>query len=233
MDAELIGDAMFLADAVQRNPRARRVGDVVVPVVTGRPAGHRALFDAVGQPARLRLPEQRDEVLFELDEVFVHAALLIPSDEAAHGVHAKQRGGVEHAPDEVVLLPPGRGVMMQQVVEVGEIRDANSGGRDRRLHARGASPIERLPQVQRVRDRIQHGFRRHVRFRGMKRRRELDVIGAKLAGECQPILDGAVGVGVAHVAGRQFLERRGQDAHLHELRSKRGDGHDVVVQTPP
>ena len=97
MDAELIADAVLLADAVQRDPGAGRVGDVVVPVVAGRPARHRALLDAVGQPALLRRLQQRDELLLEVDEVLVHAALLVAADEAADGVDAEQRRGVEHA----------------------------------------------------------------------------------------------------------------------------------------
>src|SRR5213593_3455598 len=46
VDAELIADAMLLTDPVQRDPGARSVGDVVVPVVARGPAGHRTLLDA-------------------------------------------------------------------------------------------------------------------------------------------------------------------------------------------
>ena len=91
VDAELIADAVPLADAVQRDPGARRVGDVVVPVVAGRPAGHRTLLDAIDEPARLRVLQQRDEYRFEIDEVLVHAALLVAADEAADCIDAKQR----------------------------------------------------------------------------------------------------------------------------------------------
>jgi hypothetical protein len=57
----------------------------------------------------------------------------------------------------------------------------------------------------------------------VQRRRELDVAGADLERELQPVFDGAVGVGVAHVARRQLLERGGQHAHAHELRLKRSE----------
>ncbi len=56
VDAELVADAVLLGDAVQRDPGARRVGDVVVPVVAGGPAGHRALLDAIGQRRAPWLP---------------------------------------------------------------------------------------------------------------------------------------------------------------------------------
>src|SRR5262245_64065239 len=46
MNPELITDAVLLADAMDRNPRPRGVGDVVVPIVTGDPSRHRALLDA-------------------------------------------------------------------------------------------------------------------------------------------------------------------------------------------
>ena len=53
MDAELVADAVLLADPVQRDPGPRRVGDVVVEVVTRCPSGHRALLHPERQPARL------------------------------------------------------------------------------------------------------------------------------------------------------------------------------------
>ena len=125
------------------------------------------------------------------------------------------------------------GVVMEQVVEVGEVRDADAGGRDGRLHARRARPVERLAQVQRVGHRIEHRLRRHVGLRRVQRRGQLDVVGAELARECQPVLDRAIRVGVAHLPRRQLLQRRGEHADLHELRSKRRDSHGTSVQTPP
>ena len=83
VDAELIADAVPLADPVERDPHPRRVGDVVVEVVADGPARHRALLDAVLEPARLRLLEQRDEDLLEEEEVLIHRQLLVAADEAA------------------------------------------------------------------------------------------------------------------------------------------------------
>ena len=55
VNAELIAYRMFLADAVQGYPWARRIGDVVVPAVGDTPAGHRALLDAERKASRLGL----------------------------------------------------------------------------------------------------------------------------------------------------------------------------------
>ena len=59
------------------------------------PAGHRALLDAVFEPARLRLLEQRDEDLLEKQEVLIHRQLLVAADEPADGLEPEQGGGVE------------------------------------------------------------------------------------------------------------------------------------------
>src|SRR5207247_11203994 len=59
--AELIADAVTLTDAMQRDPGARGVADVVVEIVTRGPTGHRALLDAIADAARLGLLQQRDE----------------------------------------------------------------------------------------------------------------------------------------------------------------------------
>ena len=53
------------------------------------PAGHRALLDAEGEAALLRLLQQRDEVLLEVAEVLIHAVLLVAADEAADGIERR------------------------------------------------------------------------------------------------------------------------------------------------
>src|SRR5262249_24911846 len=77
VDAELVTDAMLLADPVEDNPGSRRVGDVVVPVVADGPSGHRTLLDAVNQAALLRTGKQRNEVFLEVTEVLIHVVLLV------------------------------------------------------------------------------------------------------------------------------------------------------------
>ena len=67
VDAELIADAVPLADAVERNPGSRRVGDVVEEAVRGGPARHRTLLDAILESARLRLLQQWNEGRLEVD----------------------------------------------------------------------------------------------------------------------------------------------------------------------
>ena len=65
-------------------------------------------------------------MFLEVDEVLVHAVLLIAADEAADGVHAQERRRVEHSQHEVMLLLARRPIVMQQVVEVGQVREADA-----------------------------------------------------------------------------------------------------------
>jgi hypothetical protein len=141
-----------------------------VPVVARRPPGHRALLDAIGQPAILGRLQQRDEVLFEVEEVLIHAVLLVAADEAAHRVDAEQGRGVEHAQHEVDLLLAHGRIVMQQVVEVADVGDADAGRRQRRVHALRAVLVVRLPQIERVRHRIEHRLGGHVRLGRVQRR---------------------------------------------------------------
>jgi hypothetical protein len=186
-------------------------------IVARRPAGHRALLDAVDEPPPLSLGEQRDEILLEVGEVLLHRELLVAPDEAADGVRAEPLCGVEDAEHEVVLLPADGRVVVEHVVEVGDVGEPDPVLFERGPHAACARLVERLAQVERVCDGVEHGLGRNVRLRRVERGRELDVIDADLAGEGRPVFDGAVRVGVAHLARRQLLERRRQHADLHEL----------------
>ena len=80
---------MLLANAMQRDPCAGRIADVVVKIVTGGPAGHRALLDAECEAAFL-CGLQRNEMLVEVDQVLIHAVLLIPAYKSANGIHFQQ-----------------------------------------------------------------------------------------------------------------------------------------------
>ena len=51
----------------------------------------------------------------------------------------------------------------------------------------------------------------------MQRRRELDVVHAELPRKTEPVFNGTVWVRVAHVARGEFLQRRSEDADLHEF----------------
>ena len=205
-----------------------RVGDLVVPVVLRGPARHRALLDAVGELALLRVLQQRDELALEVDQVLVHRVLLVAPHEPAHRVHPEQHRRVHRALHEVVLLAADARVLVQHVVEVADVRDPDAEGLLRRLHALRAVLVEGLAQVERVRDRVEHRLRGDVGLRRVQRRRELDVVGAQLAGERDPLLDREVGVLVALLARRQLLQRGCQHADLHELRVECGDGHGVL-----
>src|SRR5205814_684100 len=90
-----------------------------------------------------------------------------------------------------------------------------------------ASPlrVEWLAKIQSVRDRVEHGFRQNIGLGWMKRRRKLNAIDFKLARKIQPVFDRAIGILIANFPWRQFLERRGQHAYLHEFRFKLTSGH--------
>ena len=224
MDAELVPHPVPLADAVQGDPGAGRVGDVVVPAVQRRPARHRALLHPVGEAARLGLAHERNELLLEHLEVGVHLKIGVASDEAADRVGLQQHGGIEHPQHELVLGAPRPVVGDQQVVEVGEVGKPDADGLHGGPDTGRAGLIEGRPQIQRVGHRIEHGFGGHIGAGRVQRRRKLDVGGADLPRELKPFLDGQVRVRIPRFARRQLLERSGQDADLHGLGIKWGDG---------
>src|SRR5437764_2608295 len=82
VDAELVPDAVPLTDAVERDPGAGGIGDVVVPRVADGPSRHRTLLDAVGESPCLRFLEQRHEHFLEHHEVRVETQAGIAADEA-------------------------------------------------------------------------------------------------------------------------------------------------------
>src|SRR6185312_3491175 len=55
MDAKLIAHSISIADAVQFNPRAWGIRNVVMPSIGGVPSGHRTLLDSISQSTRLGL----------------------------------------------------------------------------------------------------------------------------------------------------------------------------------
>src|SRR5207342_3632205 len=62
----------------------------------------------------------------------------------------------------------------------------------------------------------------------VQRSRQLDVVGADLARELQPLLDRTVRILVANLARRQLLQRCGEDADLHELGLELLDWHGLA-----
>ena len=106
-------------------------------------------------------------------------------------------GGVHHRDHEVVLLASDRRVLVQHVVEVGDVGDRDAGSGDRLLDTLGAQLVERLAQVERVGDGVEHRLRRHVGERGVQCRRQLDAVDVQLGRELQPLLDREIGIGVA------------------------------------
>ena len=219
---KLVSDAVALGDLVQGDPHAGGVADVVVEVVARRPPRHRALLDPVLQATAFGLLEQRHEALLELDQVLIHRLRLVASDEAGDGGSAEQGRRVHHPQHEVVLLAADRRVLVEHVVEVGDVGDGDAAVVDGCEDPLGAHVGERLAEVERVGDRIEHRLGRDVGDRGVERGGQLDAVGVERFGEVQPLLHGEIGVGVASLAWRQLLERGGEHSDRHVDRGERG-----------
>ena len=129
-----------------------------------------------------------------------------------------------------MLLAAHRRVVVQQVVEVADVRQADAVRLQRRVDAARTRLVERLAQVERVRDRIEHRLRRNVRFAGVQRGRQLDVAGVQLPRELDPFFDRAIGIGIPDGTRRQLLQRGGQDSDFHELRLKRSNRHGCILE---
>ena len=114
---------------------------------------------------------------------------------------------------EVMLLLADGRVVVEHVVEVARgprCRPSTPSSRQRRALARALSKGLRRSSVLATGSSIASGGTSDSAR--VQRRRKLDVVGADLAGENEPIFDGLVGVLVAHVARRELLKGGGQDS---------------------
>ena len=92
--------------------------------------------------------------------------LLVAAHEAADRVHAEQRRRVDHALHEVVLLLPDGGVVVEHVVEVADVGEADAVLASSAAWTRFARVlVEGLAQVERVGHRVEHRLRRARRSR--------------------------------------------------------------------
>ena len=196
-----------------------------MPVATSS-SGHRALLDAVVKPVCFASFNSGTKLFFEVQQVLVHAAFfwLRPTNPQTAST-AEQRRRVERPQHEVVLLFSDSPDRREACCRNSRLRNADRFGVERRTHATRALPVERLAKIERVGDRVEHRFRRHIGFRRMKRGRQLDIAGAQLPGEVDPFFDRAIGIRIADLTWSQFLERRREYAHLHELRLERFGRH--------
>jgi hypothetical protein len=143
---------------------------------------------------------------------------LISTDEAADSVDSQQCRRIEDTQHEIHLLFSNIGVVMEHVVEVRNVRKADLCGLHGGSDPFGARLVERLAQVQRVGDRIQHGLRRYIRLGRVQRGRELDVIHLEFTCKIEPFFDRTIGILISNFAGSQFLQRCGEHSNLHEFR---------------
>ena len=171
--------------------------------------------------------EQGHEELLEGLEVLVHVELDVAADEAADGLDAQRDGGVHELDHPVVLDLAQLRVADQHVVEVADVGEADAVLLERGLDALHAALVERLEDVQVVRDRVEHRLGRDVGQLLGEGGGDLEALDADLGREGDPLLDGEVGVLAALVARGQFLQRRRQDAQLHVLGLEL-DAHDLL-----
>ena len=88
-----------------------------------------------------------------------------------------------------MLLAADRRVLVQHVVEVADVGDRDTGRVDGCEHTLRPHLVERLAQIERVRDRIEHRFGRDVGERRVQRGGELDAVGVEGDREVEPLLD--------------------------------------------
>src|SRR5262249_12226722 len=129
VNSKLLADSVLLADAMKRDPCARSVSDVVVVIVRRRPARHRALLHAKREATLLGSLEHGNEVFFEVDEILIHAVLLIPADKPTDRIHTEQCSRIENTHHEIELLLTNFRIVMQHVVEISDIRKPKTGFR--------------------------------------------------------------------------------------------------------
>jgi hypothetical protein len=101
------------------------------------------------------------------------------------------------------------------------------------LDSTGTPPVEWRAQVECVRDRIEHRFRRHVGFAGVERSRELNGVGAELSAERQPFFDREIRIALAFLTRRQLLHGCRQNPDLHELRCKASAHQCLMTERRP
>src|SRR5215471_881371 len=121
VNAELTANSRPFADAVQGNPGAWSIGDVVVKVIAGDPSGHRTLFHSESQSPRLCLFEQGNKMLLEIQQVLIHAEGLVPAHKATDRIDSQHYCGIKDTQHKLALLLPDRGIVVQHVVKVGEV----------------------------------------------------------------------------------------------------------------
>ena len=78
-----------------------------------------------------------------------------------------------------MLLAPDRRVLVQHVVEVADVGDRDPVASTAASTRFGAHVVERLAEIERVGDRIEHRLGRDVGERRVQRRGQLDAIGVE------------------------------------------------------
>jgi hypothetical protein len=115
-----------------------------------------------------------------------------------------------------MLLLTDCGILVKHIVKVGDIGQPDTVAFHGCEDPVGASGIHRSAEVQGVRDWVEHRLGRNIGFRRVQRGGELNVVGVEVACELQPVFDCPVGVRIAHLPWREFLQRGRKHADPHE-----------------
>jgi len=218
VDPELLPHAMSFADPMQSDPRPGSVRQIVVAICprwSSRAWGNVPLGNT--RPRAFASASSGTNCDSNISRLASISSSGLRPTKPHTAFVAEQNGGIEYPQHEIVLTRPRRSIRHQHIVEIPEIRKTHSSGVHGGQYPVRTLPVERLPQVERVRDGIQQRLRRQIRVARMQCGRQLNVGTIEAARELEPFLDGQVRIGVALVARCQFLQGRGQYAQLHRL----------------
>ena len=223
VDAELVADAVALADPVQGDPRRRRVADVVVEVVAGVQPGIGHCSTRYCRPRSLASWSSGTKLCSNSIRFWsIDFDWSRPTKPHTAGTPSKDAASIT-AQHEVVLLAADRRVLVEHVVEVGDVGDRDAGVVDGCLDPLGA----------------------HARSNGSRRSSVL-ATGSSIASAGTSASEGCSaadssmqsasssaaksshsstarsGSGSRSLAWRQLLERRGEHSDRHVHRFERG-----------
>src|SRR5258705_11907501 len=115
-------------------------------------------------------------MLFKIQQVLLHAARLVPADETTNRIHTQQRRSVKDTQHKLTFLFPNRRILVQHIVKVGEVWEADSMFRHCVQNTRSSGCSERLPEVEGIRYRVEHGFLCNITFVRDNGGRQLSVV---------------------------------------------------------
>jgi hypothetical protein len=83
-------------------------------------------------------------VLFEIQQVLIHTALLVPTHESTDRIDPQHCRRIKNTKHELTFLLPNARIVVQHIVKVAKVREPDSILRQSVPHARSSGLIERL-----------------------------------------------------------------------------------------